>query len=243
MSGIVDLGAVQNSFIQGESPFNAYVTPDALMAFCETRLRGIDSQVQVAFLEQQKANADSSVLSDLSSKLSIPEDAIDLSCAGGVETAKASADDMMSAAQQLKDPQAKQKLVAAANAIYARIDKVLGEVTANGDWASTVGSTLNPPQTTPSSAALSNDQIDDLFKNHHQNDPSSSDTSIGTQDFTAMTTTAVQNIQKDQNSSTELSMINLQSLMSQRQEAIQLCTNLVQSLGDQVNKVAENVGH
>ncbi len=61
--------------------------------------------------------------------------------------------------------------------------------------------------------------------------------------MTAMSTTAVENIQKDLNSSTELSMINLQSLMSQRQEAIQLCTNLVQSLGDQVNKIAENVGH
>ena len=53
----------------------------------------------------------------------------------------------------------------------------------------------------------------------------------------------VKGIQSDINSAAELSMIGLQSLMSQRQEAIQLCTNLVQSMGDQCNKIAENVGH
>ena len=35
-------------------------------------------------------------------------------------------------------------------------------------------------------------------------------------------------------------MVQLQSLMSQRQTAISLTTNLVQSLGDQEEKIAEN---
>lgn len=44
------------------------------------------------------------------------------------------------------------------------------------------------------------------------------------------------------NSDSEMSMINLQSLMSQRQTAIQLSTQLVQSLGDQSNSIVKNVG-
>ena len=62
-------------------------------------------------------------------------------------------------------------------------------------------------------------------------------------DYKACTTDAVQNIQKDMNASTELSMISLQSVMSQRQSAVPLITNMVQALGDQVNKIAANIGH
>ncbi|HEY8041388.1 MAG TPA: hypothetical protein VIF15_16395, partial [Polyangiaceae bacterium] len=50
-------------------------------------------------------------------------------------------------------------------------------------------------------------------------------------------------VQSTINQGSELQMIKLQSLMSQRQTAIQLTTNLVQSLGDQLNKIAENIGH
>jgi hypothetical protein len=46
----------------------------------------------------------------------------------------------------------------------------------------------------------------------------------------------------DLNSDSEMTMINLQSLMSQRQTAVQLTTNLVQSLSDQSGDIAKNVG-
>jgi hypothetical protein len=52
----------------------------------------------------------------------------------------------------------------------------------------------------------------------------------------------LQNAAQDVNSGAELSMIQLQSLMSERQTAIQLTTNLVQSLGQQMNAIASNVG-
>jgi hypothetical protein len=54
-----------------------------------------------------------------------------------------------------------------------------------------------------------------------------------------------QNLKNDTanlNSDSEMTMINLQSLMSQRQTAVQLTTNLVQSLGDQSSDIAKNVG-
>jgi len=61
--------------------------------------------------------------------------------------------------------------------------------------------------------------------------------------FKAAITDSVGNMQKDLNSGTELAMINLQSLMSQRQSAVQTVTNMVQSLGDQMNKITSNIGH
>jgi hypothetical protein len=61
--------------------------------------------------------------------------------------------------------------------------------------------------------------------------------------FKAAISDSVSNMQKDLNSGTELAMINLQSLMSQRQSAVQTVTNMVQSLGDQMNKITSNIGH
>jgi hypothetical protein len=49
-------------------------------------------------------------------------------------------------------------------------------------------------------------------------------------------------IQKDLNMEGELEMIHLQSLMSMRQQAIQMCTNMVASLGQAANGVAQNIG-
>jgi hypothetical protein len=44
-------------------------------------------------------------------------------------------------------------------------------------------------------------------------------------------------------SGSEMNLVALQSLMSQRETAISLTTNLVQSLGDQTNSIANNIGH
>ena len=55
-------------------------------------------------------------------------------------------------------------------------------------------------------------------------------------------TTNLKNDAADLNSDSEMTMITLQSLMSQRQTAVQLTTNLVQSLGDQQNSIAKNIG-
>jgi hypothetical protein len=48
--------------------------------------------------------------------------------------------------------------------------------------------------------------------------------------------------QKDLNSGAELSMINLQTLMSQRQTAVSVCTNLVQKLNDTMSQITGNLG-
>jgi hypothetical protein len=183
----------------GES---AYLTPDALMSYCQTRLRGLDTQVQAAFAKQKEANADSAVLSSLSSDFQTPSKDLDLTSTspdpdlGNMTPAQyveRAAEKLETAASKVSDPQAKEALLEAAR-------NLKGEIRAGNK-------------------------------------------SFQASDFKNMTADAVGKIQQDLNSGTELSMINLQSLMSQRQSAIQMCTNLVQSLGDQCNKIAENVGH
>lgn len=179
-----------------------YISPDALMSYCQTRLRGIDDQVQSAFAKQQKDNADSSVLSDLASKFKTPPKDLDMTSTSAdsdldgmtpTQYVERAVEDLKNAASQINDPTAKQALLEQAGKLQAEIG--------------------------------------------------SGDKSFKPEDFKAMTSDAVGKIQQDLNSGAELSMINLQSLMSQRQQAIQICTNLVQSLGDQCNKIAENVGH
>ena len=50
-------------------------------------------------------------------------------------------------------------------------------------------------------------------------------------------------INNNLNNSAELGMISIQSLMSQRSTAIQLATNIMQSLDDGTSKIADNIGH
>jgi hypothetical protein len=54
---------------------------------------------------------------------------------------------------------------------------------------------------------------------------------------------SVKGVQDDMNSASELGMISIQSYMSQRETAVQLTTNLMQSIDDQAQKIAENIGH
>lgn len=180
---------------------SVYLSPDALMSYCATRLRGIDDQVQTAFAKQERDNADSQVLSTLSSSIQLPtEDPVDLSNNDNLDSVGEGAQDYMKdladkfdkAADSVSDPQLKQSLHQQATTIREDIQ--------NGK-------------------------------------------KLTAADVKGLTSDAVGKFQQDLNSGAELSMINLQSLMSQRQQAIQVCTNLVQSLGDQCNKIAENVGH
>ena len=189
--------------LNGMMDESTYLTPDALMTYCATRLRGLDTQVQAAFAQQKQANADSSVLSAVERQIQLPDGDIanagdtnvDPNKLGGLcpkDFNEAAVQALRDAANKVNDPQTKQALNAAADELQAKIDN-------------------NLP--------------------------------ISVDDFKRLTTDAVSKIQQDLNSGTELSMINLQSLMSQRQSAIQMCTNLIQSLGDQMNKIAQNIGH
>jgi hypothetical protein len=52
----------------GADPSN-FITPDSLMAYCESRMSSLDSQMKTAFAQQTKTNEDSQALTWLQSAL------------------------------------------------------------------------------------------------------------------------------------------------------------------------------
>jgi polyhydroxyalkanoate synthesis regulator phasin len=214
----------------------AALTPEALMTYCSTRLRGLDEQVNVAFHKQEVANADSKVLSSLASSLNTPSGDTDLACGGGVECALVEANKMLDAAKQIGDPAVRQKLIDGANAIIDRA----ASVTDARFWGTGATYDIKKALADGRSPHEIKEAIDSTAQNVSTH---TVDGKISAPEWKTMSSDMVQNISKDMNSSTELSMINLQSLMSQRQSSVQLITNMVQSLGDQLNKIASNIGH
>ncbi len=191
----------------GACPF---ITPDTLMSYCSTRLRGIDDQVQAQFAKQQQANNESSTLNDLL----------------GDAALKLPSDDQMSDSNN-----ASAAIQAAYNAIEARAAKLPDSDPMKQqllDLANSLGGPNSSNVWVPNATTFGDGTN---FKG------------CTAQQFKSLIIDKIGGIQKDINSDAELGMIQLQSLMSQRQQAIQICTNLVQSLGDQCNKIAENVGH
>jgi hypothetical protein len=228
----VNLQTLSMSFnmVGSSAEFNGYLTPDALMTYCQTRLQGIDSQVQKAFAEQQNMNKDTSTLSDLANQLQLPDHDLKLGDkADDFKEALHDAQKMSAAADKCLDPDTKAKLQKAANAIYEKLSKVVGDKEATNNYQGAIG------PGTPDSF------VDTVF-NKYSNTVPDEDNTMKVDAYKSATQDAVKAIQQDVSSAAELAMINLQSLMSQRQEAIQLATNLVQSLGDQCNKIADNVG-
>jgi hypothetical protein len=215
------------------SPFQ-YLTPDALMSYCASRLQGIDTQVQAAFAQQESANNDSTLLSSLASSLTAPSADLKLDTEAGYQAAYDTAQSMLSTASHLQDPQSKLALTTAANNIMAQLTSAYNDMTKSSGFG----------------APFTSDQDIQNFFNGTYTDSNGNaitkqaDTSqvLSTSNYQSEVTDAVKNIQSDLSSNTELSMINLQSLMSQRQEAIQVCTNLVQSMGDSTSQVTANVG-
>jgi hypothetical protein len=164
-------------------PVLPYLTPDAMLVYCQSRLTGINTQCRDIMTRQEKNAKDQAAIGDLVSTLTTYQD--------GVKGD-------WPKIQKIKDAYAK------------AIDDV-------GGPQSTIGKEL----------------VHDL------------ETLLGDADKNGIGSliTAAKSHQSELNSSSEIDMIRLQSLMSQRQTAIQLTTNIVQSLNDQTNKIVANIGH
>lgn len=217
----------------GGGAIGSYLTPDALMSYCAMSLQGLDTQVQTAFAQQQQANE----ISDAVSKALQP---FSDNAAGFDPTKQGSASAMIGALQEQIDAlplgsEARQQLLAVRDAVANEADP-----------SGTFAKILNDPQKAPayfarvSATGDLNGQSDEYIVNALGGKPN---TNTVSQQTVGGWCDTIKGIQSAVDSNSQLNMISLQSLMSQRQQAIQLCTNLVQSLGDQTNKIAENVGH
>jgi hypothetical protein len=171
--------------INGASPL-PYLTPDAMMVYCQTRLTSIDTQCSELMAKQQKTGRDQAALSDLTKFLT---------------TFKQGFDDNANAITNMQ----------------AAYDSAINAVGPNSELG----------------VKLTNDRA---------NLKAGGDNKIFAEEMESLIA-GVKGYQSNLNSDSELDMIHLQSLMSQRQTAIQLTTNIVQSLNDQVNKVVANIGH
>jgi hypothetical protein len=168
-----------------------YLTPDAMMIYCQSRLTSVDSQCREMMSKQQKNGASQAALGELLTTLSKYQEGFDTEGdAGNVG--------------RLKE----------LDTAYAKAIAQVGADTPLG-------------QTLAKDRAATLDQGDDR---------------VNKGDIASLTNT-VKSQQSSLNSDSEIDMIRLQSLMSQRQTAVQLTTNIVQSLNDQVNKIVANIGH
>jgi hypothetical protein len=195
-------GAVDVGTPNGMGTEAGFLTPDALLAYCESRLSGLDSQMRDFFNKQETANRQQAQLNQLASLYNQHSGGINMKDGNGNATSAAMDDATFQ--KQLVEP------------LQNMIDSL--------------------PDSDPLKAKLTS-----TLKTLTTDGGTGKDTIVSAQDITNIETD-LKNDVSDLSAGAELNMIQLQSIMSQRQTAIQLTTNLVQSLGDQTNKIADNIG-
>jgi len=194
-------------------PATGELTPDTLMAYCQSRLNSIDSQVESSFNQQSAYNQERSDISDALQVLqSNPSGTTDPATCRQME-------------QTIEDLVTKIKAIDPNSPSIPKLEQLHDNMMATGSGPYTDS---NGTQHTFYTGNITG-------RNDQDND-------IGADEMNGFIKT-LSGVNDDLNSNSELQMIQLQSLMSQRQTAIQLTTNLVQSLGDQTDKIAENIGH
>lgn len=188
------------------------LTPDDLMSYCQARLHSIDDQVNGVFGQQQLRNSESSALQGVVQTFQEFTD--------GVTSDATSCTKMETALHDLIEH------IKATDRGCPELPKL--EQTYNDLLYSGTDATTDLPY-----------EDKGLYPPKHTDPPG--DSTLGSTEMQSFISN-LQGCASDMNSGSELQMIQLQSLMSQRQTAIQLTTNLVQSLGDQGQKIAENIG-
>ncbi len=212
----------------GASP-PAYLTPDAILAYCSSRLQNLDGQVQ-KLMSQQQGNVDAqqglaTVMDDLT-KLQSKSDGSATTDMNGASKLETDLEQVISKmeTQDPSNPQLAQlkqlhDTIAASGA---------GPSNGHGYYSTSSNRALGAPpngQAIPSD--VPNNSEDGKFSNDEMNDYSNQ----------------LKNITNGLSSGAELGMIQIQSLMSQRSTAIQLSTNILQAVDDGTAKIVSNVGH
>jgi hypothetical protein len=206
-----------------------YLTPDALMTYCQTRLDGIDAQITTAMTEQQNINSEQSAVQGLLTDLSNDS----ATAVSGVMDNRTECQNLAKEFEsvisniQAKDPN---------SSALPQLEQVHDALMATGSGPFTDSSGVfhgyyngGDPTAPPTGLTAPSNVRDDL------------DGKIGSDEFGDFTD-ALTNVNSSLGSGAELQMISIQSLMSQRTTAIQLTTNILQAYDDGLSKVADNIG-
>jgi hypothetical protein len=199
------------------------LTPDSLLAYCQARLDSINGQVTGLFNEQEVQNGEASALQPVIAAFQTNAGGVNSGDSQGASKCTTMEVALGGLIQQIKD----------SDPGFADLGKL--EQTYNDILYSGTG----PQPANGTTPALQ--YFDPSIYPPNQNGPKSDN--ILSSDEVQAAIQSLQGCASDLNSGSELQMIQLQSLMSQQSTAVELTTNLVQSLGDESEKVAENIGH
>jgi hypothetical protein len=208
----------------------AYLTPESLMAYCQSRLQSIDSQVQTAMTQQQNADWEQSNI-------------------GGILTEIAS-DSAATTNGLMNSPQECLKLEQNLETLISQIQQrdpscpQLGALETLHDTIMATGTGPNPSSDPTHGYYCSNTKgvggAPD-GKTPPAGVNSGTDNTISTGEFTDFTNT-LNNINSSLSSGAEIGMIKIQSLVSERTTAITLATSTLQSLDDGTQKIVDKIG-
>jgi len=201
--------------------FGANLSPDALMAYCQSRLDSIDSQVKTSFDSQQR---------NASSIKQIDDAITTLRDFGGSDKPDPVACKQLET--QLQGLIGSLKKSDPGCSALPDIETVYNSLVYSGDGGAAHTGSTN----------LADPDFIDKGLYPPVEGTTQGDNIVGAPEITGYVQTLT-DAASSLSSDSELQMVHLQSLMSQRQTAISLTTNLVQSLGDQENKIADNIGH
>jgi hypothetical protein len=225
------------SFPIDPSTAPATLSPDALMIYCESRLKGIDSQIDAAMVKQENVNWEQQQIQGLLSEISADQSKVGsdgiLDDPQECQTLEQNIEDLITKIQQ-RDPGC---------SVIAQLEQLHDTVMATGTG----------PYTTKDA---SGNKLEHRYYCGSSSDPGKppngqsapigvndgEDGKLGGDELGHFTNT-LNGISSDLGSGAELQMIQIQSLMSQRTTAIQLTTNILQAYDDGLSKIAGNIGH
>jgi len=225
-------GAGGGSFAAPDTVGALSLSPDGILAYCQARLDSVQGQVDDLFTQQQTQNNEATQLQQVIATIQ----------AYGNGVAKT-------------DPDPAGECTAMETALYNYIQQIsasdpnfpdLGKLKQAFNDLLYTGTGPQGPTTyaTPSGGTVSSpalDYIDPGAYPPNQNGPQGD--KVITSDEVQGFVQSLQGVNSDLNSGAQMQMIQLQSLMSQQQTAVELSSNIMQTIGDESEKIAENVGH
>ena len=212
----------------GSSP-PAYLTPESLMAYCQSRLQSIDSQVQTAMTQQQNADWEQSNIGSILTEIASDSSATTNGLMNSPQEClklEQSLETLISQIQQ-RDPGCKQL-----GPLETLHDTIMATGTGpnpssdpnHGYYCSNTKGPGGPPDGNTPPAGVNN----------------GTDNIVSTGEFTDFTNTLNQ-INSSLSSGAEIGMIKIQSLVSERTSAITLTTSIMQSDADGKQKIVDKI--
>jgi hypothetical protein len=198
-------------------PAPVFLTDASMLAYCSSQMQGIDSQIQTMFAEQQKQNQEQQIINQA---LQVLQGCTD----GTLDTNGHSA------------PRPEQ-CVAMEKALESAIDQIEA-IDPNAPCLTDlkhIHDNLMATGTGPNAHGIDHGYY--LGPTDANPTPDCNISSAEMGQFIQ----ALQGVGSGLNNDAQLRMIQIQSLVSQQQTAVQLTTNIMQSLDDSMKKVVDNI--